>query len=331
MIVYRAIATDARPGAPAAESDTYIIEIAAPGGVAAAGFAIDDEQDRYGLSQQMVIAKTEQLIARRASMPHDSVARLASAIAAEQRAVRAEFVFMMGGELAEEVMEAAGLADLDETAEAEAEDDILAGRLANRGRLELVRAIRSMSRASAALVAVNLDKALTDEKAALTYLQGAFARARYILRALTERERLDMTRRLSGPLAGAAPDPHAARAAPRDTRAAILRRALATAAELGATAELGTTEAARAMATAQEVLRLDPSSAEYREIGLALDRGARSARSGDAGGARAAFVSAARLFASALRSALPDAPAYSRPIALEQLNGALVDELRRRR
>ena len=42
MIVYRAIARDHRPGAAAAESDAFIIELVAPGHVASEGFAIDD-------------------------------------------------------------------------------------------------------------------------------------------------------------------------------------------------------------------------------------------------------------------------------------------------
>ncbi|MBC8090300.1 MAG: hypothetical protein H7Z40_23820, partial [Phycisphaerae bacterium] len=41
MVVYRAVATDKRPGAPLAESDSYIAEIRAVGSEAAAGFAID--------------------------------------------------------------------------------------------------------------------------------------------------------------------------------------------------------------------------------------------------------------------------------------------------
>src|SRR5687768_18083792 len=48
---------------------------------------------------------------------------------AEQRRVRAEFVFMMGGELAEDVTGVTGISELNEEEEAEAGDDILAGRL----------------------------------------------------------------------------------------------------------------------------------------------------------------------------------------------------------
>ena len=65
MVVYRAAATDKRPGAPPSESDSYIAEILAPGSEAVAGFAIDQDQERYALSQQMIIVKTERLIAKR--------------------------------------------------------------------------------------------------------------------------------------------------------------------------------------------------------------------------------------------------------------------------
>ncbi|MEQ1693573.1 MAG: hypothetical protein ABMA00_19950, partial [Gemmatimonas sp.] len=68
VVVYRAVATDTRPGSPVVESDAFIAELAAPGGVAALGFSLDPDEDRYALSQQMVILKTERLIAQRATM-----------------------------------------------------------------------------------------------------------------------------------------------------------------------------------------------------------------------------------------------------------------------
>src|SRR5687768_9947287 len=126
--------------------------------------------------------------------------------AAEQRRVRAEFVFMMGGELAEEVTGATGISELNEEEEAEAGDDILAGRLANRGRVSLVRAIRSMSEADAKLGVIDVAGALAAELVALEHLQNAFSRTRYILRTLTLRERLDLTRRLTGTLTDATRD-----------------------------------------------------------------------------------------------------------------------------
>ena len=71
MLVYRGVATDRRPGAAPVESDAFIISIVSPGEVAAEGFAVDDERDRYALSEQMVILKTERLVARRASLSPD--------------------------------------------------------------------------------------------------------------------------------------------------------------------------------------------------------------------------------------------------------------------
>ena len=93
-----------------------------------------------------------------------------------------------------------GTLELNEVAEAEAEGDLLAGRLQNQGRVEMMRAIRAMSRASTALNESSLDQALRDERAALDNLMRAFARSRFILRALTQRERIDLERRLSGSL-----------------------------------------------------------------------------------------------------------------------------------
>jgi hypothetical protein len=328
MLVYRGVATDSRPGAPPAESETYIIEIAAPGAEAAAGFAIDDERDRYGLSQQMVIVKTERLIARRASMPRDSVAREAMAIAAEQRAVRAEFVFMMGGEIAEDVIAAAGLTDLNETAEAEAEGDVLAGRLANRGRIELVRAIRSMSRAATGLTATDLDKALADEKAALVYLQGAFARARYILRALTERERLDLSRRLSGSLAGVLRDVRPVAKGTPEAGTVALRAALADVASLSGADELGRDESARAARLAQSILQIDPASPPLQEVAATLASASRAIDERDLAGGRNELARAATRLSAAIRTQFPEAPPHRSPLELDRLRGALTDELR---
>ena len=57
MVVYRAVAGDAHAGPvpTAVESDAYIIEVASPGGVAAAGFAVDPEQERYAVSTRRVV------------------------------------------------------------------------------------------------------------------------------------------------------------------------------------------------------------------------------------------------------------------------------------
>jgi hypothetical protein len=201
MVVYRAIATDERPGATPVESDALIAEVASPGGVAAAGFALDPEQERYALSEQMVILKTERLLTAKSKMSSDSFANAAAEIAAEQRRVRAEFVFMMGGETEDAAtVDDLSMTDLNEEAEAAGEDELAAGRMVNRGRVALLGSIRNMSRAAAALTAVDVATALTHERAALKQLEIAFSHSRIILRALADHERLDLTRRLGGVL-----------------------------------------------------------------------------------------------------------------------------------
>jgi hypothetical protein len=87
--------------------------------------------------------------------------REAEGIAAEQRQVRAEFVFMMGGELADFGLDTT---TLNEEVEAAGEGDLAAGRNANQGRADLIRAIRSMSRAAAHLAGPDLALALAGRK-----------------------------------------------------------------------------------------------------------------------------------------------------------------------
>lgn len=199
LVVYRVRVADARPGAAPVESDAFIVERAAAGGIAAAGFALDPEEDRYAVSQQMVILKTERLIAAQKSLARTAVEEQSRQLAAEQRRVRAEFVFMMGGEFEQAlVADENGIADLDESHEAESEADLAAGRMVNRGRAALLTAIRAMSRAALTLGEQDLTTALRHERTALTNLQEAFARQRFLMRALSQREALDFTRRLSG-------------------------------------------------------------------------------------------------------------------------------------
>ncbi|HEY0931171.1 MAG TPA: hypothetical protein VGE27_14720 [Gemmatimonas sp.] len=201
LVVYRARVADARPGVPPIESDAFIAERAAAGGIAAAGFALDPDEDRYAVSQQMVILKTERLIAAQKSLPRPAVEEQSRQLAAEQRRVRAEFVFMMGGEFEQAMIaDENGIADLDESHEAESEGDLAAGRMVNRGRTALLTAIRAMSRAALTLGDQDLATALRHEKTALNNLQEAFSRQRFLMRALTQREALDFSRRLSGSL-----------------------------------------------------------------------------------------------------------------------------------
>lgn len=227
LVVYRARATDARPGADATESDAFIAERAAAGGIAAAGFALDPDEDRYAVSQQMVILKTERLIATRKDLTPSQIAEQSLQLATEQRRVRAEFVFMTGGEFEQAVVaDEEGIADLDETHEAESEADLAAGRMVNRGRTALLTAIRAMGRASLALGEQDLTTALRHERTALTNLQEAFARQRFLMRALTQREQLDFTRRLTGPLDSIARGLRATPVGNIDTQRVELRRIL---------------------------------------------------------------------------------------------------------
>jgi len=330
VVVYRGVATDRRPGATPTESDAFIVEITSPGAVASEGFAVDDELDRNAVSQQMVILKTERLLERRRSMTEEAFVEEAMTLAAEQRRVRAEFVFMMGGELAQEVTgDETGISELHEEEEAEASDDILAGRLANRGRVEIVRAIRAMSDAATLLTAKQVDSALVDEKLALEHLQRAFSRTRYILRALTLRERLDLTRRLSGSLVDAGRDVRSRMEIDVDSAVGVLRRALAEIGELAGTEGMGAADGARASVIAQDVLSVDPSSDALQEIAGVMSDAANAISRGREAEARGLLDRSAIGLGAVVRESLIEAP--SRPASgdARRLNGALSDALRR--
>jgi hypothetical protein len=329
MVVYRAVATDARPGAAPSESDSFIAEIVAPGGEAAAGFATDPEQERYAISQQMVIVKTERLIARRKSMTPEAFLDESQQIAMEQRKVRAEFVFMLGGELADAPDPTASLTDINEEAEAAGEEDLLAGRSANAGHIAVLRAIRAMSRASTALTTGAVDPALTHERAALKQLEQAFARTRIILRALTTRERLDLSRRLTGALTDAARETHPITEPVSSARVVALRRALAGIAELAATPALGSAAAPRASALAESVLQFDPSSRRLQDVASSLASAAAALSANRAEEARPLLDHAARGVSDALRADLIAAPRRAPTLDEQRMNGALTDALRR--
>ena len=267
MLVYRGAATDRRPGAQAVESDAFILEITAAGALPSEGFAVDDRQDKYAISQQMVIVKTERLLAGRKSMSSNDFQEAALDLAAEQRQVRAEFVFMMGGELADAGLD---LSSLNEEVEAAGEEDLAAGRLANQGRLELLRAIRAMSLAAARLAEVDATGALPIEKEALAYLQKAFSRSRYLLRTLSKREQLDLSRRLTGLLAELARDARPSGEAPPNPRVQAARAALAELASLAAQPPQARRNSSRAAALAQTLIAIDPSSSAMRDVAGAV-------------------------------------------------------------
>ena len=64
VLVYRAVARDANPAGAPVQSDAFLVEIGRSSEIAGAGFALPTEERKYAISQQMVIYKTEQLIAR---------------------------------------------------------------------------------------------------------------------------------------------------------------------------------------------------------------------------------------------------------------------------
>jgi hypothetical protein len=182
VLVYRAVARDANPSALPVESDAFLVEIGRTAEIASAGFALPTEERKYAISQQMVIYKTEQLVSAR----EKNVLEESRLIGMEQRMVRAEVVFLSGGEIEDEVVEAAHSHELAE------------GRLENQGRAEMIRAINLMSRAEAQLNDGNPAAALPLERQALASLERALDRRRYFLRTLPDRSRIELTRRLTG-------------------------------------------------------------------------------------------------------------------------------------
>ena len=192
-LVYRVVASDGAPGQPPGESESYTIDIGTAFETSGAGAAVAEEDRRYAISQQMVIVHTERALAAQAAEPEDAWRARTQGIAAEQRSVRAEVVFLGGGEVEDEVEEAAH------------GDELQEGRLENRGRVEMLRAMGEMSRAEARLIAGDARGALVFERRALAALLAAFDRRRYFLRTVPERARIDPSRRLTGDRRLAAP------------------------------------------------------------------------------------------------------------------------------
>ena len=321
MLVYRAVAADARPGDGSATSDAFFIEISKLGVAAGDAFTLPEEETKYALSQQMLIVKTERLHQRRASLPSDELAEQALNLAVEQRMIRAEFVFMLGGEIN------------DEEVEAEQSVELQAGRLQNRGQRDLRAATIAMSQAEKLLTGANTANALVAERAAVTALQRAFSRDRYILRALATRSQLDPARRLTGNLGEATGWRRIPPGVPANRRTALLQDILRGIAELlevsrrpvgpGAT----DTFRQRALVVAEEAIRIDPSAALLRRTATELQRAAEAT---DAGARTQALAAAATAAASEARRAHADAPLAS-PVVAPALTGAFTDAIRRER
>ena len=110
-LVYRAVATDSLPNRAPVESDAFIVQVLSPSDIAMEGFSTGDDREKYALSEQMIIVKTEQLHAKRGTLSNEALTDEAMGLSAMQRSVRAEFVFMLGGELEDIEAEAADRAD----------------------------------------------------------------------------------------------------------------------------------------------------------------------------------------------------------------------------
>jgi hypothetical protein len=327
LVVYRGIATDRRPGTVPVESDAFIVQVLTPNQASVDGFAGDDDPNKYALSQRMVILKTERLLTKRGTLPAAEFADEALNIAAEERQVRAMFVFMLGGEF-----EDAAVGDtLNEVTEAESEGDIAAGRLRNQARVDLASATRRMSSASASLAVPDVPTALTAERAALDDIQRAFTKDRYLLRAMSSSERVDLSRRLGGTLTGVARGPRPTAAAEPPATTAELRRLLArlAAASGGDAVSSGpsgqseqSVRSAALAAIADDCLRADPSSPALRDVAATLTQAA-SGRAAAAGSPPLLDRATAAL-AAIIRVSSPDAPATV-SADLRRLNGALAD------
>jgi hypothetical protein len=322
MLVYRAVAADARPGDGSATSDAFFIEISKLGVAAGDAFTLPEEESKYALSQQMLIVKTERLHQRRAAMPQAELAEQALNLAVEQRMIRAEFVFMLGGEVD------------DEEVEAEQSVELQAGRLQNRGQRDLRAATIAMSQAEKLLTGVNTADALVAERAAVTALQRAFSRDRYILRAMATRSQLDAARRLTGSLAEAAGWRRTAPVVPANRRGALLQDLLRGIAELTRNGDAMTPgpegpadpSRTRALVLAEEAIRIDPSAASLRQAATALQHAADAA---DPGARRKALADAASTVASEARRAYAGAPLPASRVA-PGLSGAFADAMNAR-
>lgn len=258
-LVYRAVAQDARPGsAGTSASDTYFIEIAGPGQVALEGLDMPAELDRYAMSQQMIVLKLERLRPRALGMPREAMVEETAGIAAEQRTVRANFVFLLGGHVE------------DEEVEAEQSHEIQEGRLENTARKDINAAISHMTRVEQGLTAANVERALPPARAAVEALQRAFGKSRYLLRSLAVRSRLDPSRRLTGNLAEAG-SWHRTRPEGEEREGEAARQLLDRLIGTAAVVRSGNALAPRALQSlAESALAIDSASPVWQDVATRL-------------------------------------------------------------
>ena len=258
-LVYRVTAQDQREGAAGlGSSDTYFIEVAGPGQIPLEGFEMPPEEERYALSQQMIVLKIERLRGKERAAPRERVVEETAAIAAEQRSVRANFVFLIGGHVE------------DEEEEAEQEHEIQEGRLENTSRRDISRAVGYMSTTEQALSGVNTAVALEQARLAVAALQRAFGRNRYLLRTLPVRSRIDQSRRLSGSLADARGLARDAPEVPEDSRSIRTRALLKTLLTYASRDRAPAADAALLADAAEQALSVAPGDAAWQHVAARL-------------------------------------------------------------
>ena len=258
-LVYRAVSRDSRPDdAGLAMSDTYFVEILGPGQEALEGVEMPPELERYGLSQQMIVLKLERLRADEGRLARAPLIEQLASIAAEQRTVRANFIFLLGGHVE------------DEFEEAEQSHEIQEGRLENTARRDINTAIAHMTRAEQGMTAVNTTMALSSAREAVNALQRAFGRNRYLLRSLAVRSRLDPARRLTGDARDAADWRRLLAAAParEGDHARVLLDAVLSAGQRWTPASPAPPREVEELAEA--LLAVDPSSATWQQAAQRL-------------------------------------------------------------
>ena len=192
----------------------------------------------------------------------------------------------------------------------------------------MMRAIRAMSRASTALTSASLDQALREERSALDNLMRAFARSRFILRALTQRERIDLERRLSGSLAVTAGLHGPVVEAEPVARIGALRRLIAELAAMSS-GDSAAVRGTRATDAALALVRADPGSDTLRRLATRVQTLARERRGLTDITARARIDSLLDDVSSLAERALPLMPGSRASVELGVLEGALRDALRR--
>ena len=315
-LVYRIVGRDHRPGdAGVASSDTFFVEVAGPGQVAVEGFELPPDRERYALSQQMIVLKLERLRARERTIDRAALEQEMGNLAAEQRAVRANFIFLTGGTVE------------DEEQEAEHSHEIQEGRLENSARREIGRAIQHMTRAEQAMGAVSTAEALPPARAAVEALQRAFGRNRYFLRTVPVRSRVDPSRRLTGNLSEASSWRRELFAAPEAGSGARTRVLLARVIELSPRIRNGELPAAALTAFAEEAISIDAASADWQEISRTFTR-LRDMKDESAAGRKTLVDRAAGSIATLLRKT--STPATRRETAADALRSAWRDAMERK-